>query len=227
MDYKETKTKITKFLSGKGFYFVLAGCLVATGIAAWTAYAGLSEQTQKTPNNNSGYVAESEDTPSTEEVQTETESEPYSSEETESEEEFLENVVATNFVYPFSSNVVKKFSDSELTYSATFGDLRLHTGLDLAAEVGQTVGACGNGIVTAINHDKLLGTYVEIDHGNGVIARYCGLNESVLVEMDEVVSAGVALGYVASVPFECEDETHLHLEFFKNKTPVDPQKIIG
>jgi hypothetical protein len=37
---KVSKNKISDFLKGRGFYLVLAFCLIATGVAAWTAWAG-------------------------------------------------------------------------------------------------------------------------------------------------------------------------------------------
>ena len=37
MNRRNPKSKFTKFLTGKGFYMVLAACLVGTGAAAWVA----------------------------------------------------------------------------------------------------------------------------------------------------------------------------------------------
>lgn len=228
MKYKESK--ISKFLSGKGFYFVLAGCLVATGVAAWTAYASFTQpDTAKTPENSS-YIASSKEAES-DPVQTETESkEPYSSSSdvTSSEDAPIisEPVVAEHFVYPLSGTVTKEYSESEPVYSKTFGDMRVHTGLDIKAERGTAVNACGNGIVVAVIEDDMLGKYVEVDHGNGIVARYCGLSENVSVKEGNIVSAGTKLGLLDGSPCESEDESHLHLEFYKDEFPVNPKVII-
>jgi murein DD-endopeptidase MepM/ murein hydrolase activator NlpD len=226
MKYKETK--ISKFLNGKGFYLVLAGCLIATGIAAWTALAGVSGPgTAETPNSSMNQS--STPAPEIDQVQQNTSDQPYDDEEKSSENKETivdEPVVAENFIYPLSGSTLKAYSDDELIFSKTFGDMRLHIGLDIEGEKGQAVKACGNGIVTKIATDTFLGKYVEVDHGNGIVARYCGLAENLSVTEGNIVSAGTKLGLLADVPCECEDETHLHLEFYKDEYPVDPVAII-
>lgn len=222
---KITKDKISDFLKGRGFYLVLAFCLVATGVAAWTAWAGSAtpDTAEKTPIS-SDITSSAEDT---EQVQQENESEPYSSEESSEEEQIvLPDVVAENFVYPLNGNVLKSFSVDELQFSATFGDLRLHTALDIECEPGSTVSACGNGTVVAIIDDPMLGRYVEIDHGNNIVARYCGLSENLSVKEGNIVSAGTKLGLIGTIPSECADKTHLHLEFYQDEIPVNPEAII-
>lgn len=223
---KITTDRISNFLKGRGFYMVLAFCLVAIGVAAWTAWAGAnSPDTAEVPDSSD--ISSSEE--HTDKVQQEIESEPYSS-ETESapqnEVVYTESIVAENFVYPVGGNMLKAFSDEELVYSKTFGDLRLHIGLDLECEKGSAVGACGNGVVVAVINDPMLGKYVEIDHGNGIVARYCGLADKVSVKEGNIVSAGTKLGLIGEVPNECADDTHLHLEFYKDEIPVNPKVII-
>ena len=225
---KISKNKISNFFKGRGFYLVLAFCLVATGVAAWTAWAGsrTPDVAEKPPISSN--ISSLPDT-TEQEVQQGVDSEPYSSEETSSDEEEDipdEPIVANNFVYPLSGTVVKGFSHDELTYSATFGDLRLHLGLDIECEPGSTVSACGNGVVVAIIDDTMLGKYVEIDHGNGIVARYCGMSDTLSVKEGNVVSAGSKLGLIGEIPSECADECHLHLEFYKDEIPVSPEVII-
>lgn len=224
---KITKDKISDFFKGRGFYLVLAFCLIATGVAAWTAWAGgRTPDTADNPPTSSSAPSLPDDT--TDKVQQEVESEPYSSEDASSEEEALPPppVVAENFIYPLSGAVLKPFSSNELTYSETFGDLRLHTALDIECEPGTSVNSCGNGIVVAIIDDPLLGKYVEIDHGNEIVARYCGLSDNLSVSEGNIVSAGTKLGLIGDIPSECEDECHLHLEFYKSEMPINPVVII-
>ena len=224
---KITKTKISDFFKGRGFYLVLAFCLVATGVAAWTAWASSNTpDTAEKPPVSSNISSLPDDTDK--EVQQGVDSEPYSSEDSSSEEEELPPapVVAENFVYPLSGSVMKSFSHDELVYSATFGDLRLHLGLDIECEPGSTVSACGNGTVMAITEDAMLGLCVDIDHGNGIIARYCGLADNLSVKEGNIVSAGTKLGLIGEIPSECADECHLHLEFYKDEIPVSPEVII-
>ncbi len=223
MDFKETKTKIQDFLGGKGFYLVLAACLVATGVAAAAAYAGVNDELGKTKENGSSLI-ESSGNNSSSQVQLDTK-EPYTP-PADTESSDTESIVADSFVYPFSGNILKGFSDTNLVYSETFGDMRVHTGVDLAADLGLTVGACGNGVVQDILNDPLWGFVVRVDHGNGIIAAYCGLGEDLLVSVGDIVSAGSPLGYLSTIPCECKDAAHLHLEFYKDGKAVNPENVI-
>ncbi len=227
MKFKENK--ILNFLKGKSFYAVLAGCLVATGVAAWTAYDGFSAP--ETPDNNSSSDnISSLSTPSSDTVSKEETDQPYFEfeEELPIEEDSpkTEDITAVNFIYPVSGNVIKGFSDNDLVFSETFGDMRVHQGTDISAKRGCAVNSCGNGVVVATVNDPILGNYVEIDHGNGIVARYCGLAENFSVKEGNIVSAGTKLGLLDTIPCEKLDEIHLHLEFYKDEIPVDPCVII-
>ncbi len=224
LDYK--KTRIGRFFLGKGFYGVLALCLAAVGAAAWSAIDPISEpETAKKPNG-SQYIASSEGDSSDTEVKAETESEiPYSSEQSSSDTPSAP-IVATSFTSPLGGGIIKPYSENELIYSATFSDMRTHLGLDIEGAEEDDVRACGNGYVSAVIDDPLLGKYVEIDHGKGVVARYCGLG-TVYVEEGETVTATTCIGLLGIVPEEGEDATHLHLEFYYDEYPVDPMQYIG
>lgn len=223
MEYKENK--FTKFLSGKGFYLVLAGCLIATGIAAWTAYIGISSSRQSAslPDGTSSSLSSSEI--SSDRVQAKPEeSEPYTSSSTESLT--TPPTVAEHFVYPLSGSLIKGFSGEKAVYSNTFSDMRVHSGLDISGEAGQAVGACGNGRVTEVFYDELWGHCVEVDHGNNVIARYYGLHENISVSQGDIVSAGTKLGLLSEIPSESADGIHLHLEIYRNDIAENPESII-
>ena len=228
---KEKNSVIGKLFSGKGFYMVLAGCLIAVGVAAWSATAAINDfkkpQSSNEPNNS--YIS-SDIVSSEEPVQNEVIDEPYSEPEsvTESASEPTDaKPVAKYFVMPISGSVEKDYDNKTLQYSATFGDLRLHLGIDIVAASGTSVVACGDGTVTNIFTDLSLGTIVEIDHGNGIVARYCGLNEDILVNIDDTVTASQKIGSLGIVPGESADSAHLHFEFLKNGKHVSPLKTMG
>lgn len=222
---KFTETKFAKFLSGKGFYLVLAGCFVALGVAAYTAYDSMAPDTAS--SEESSYIEES--TPPSSEVEAEPEEIPYEP-EISSQEQSIDTSepypVANSFIYPLSGNIIKGFSSEELVFSNTMGDMRLHIGLDIAAAAGSEVVSCGNGVVKTVGKDDLLGVFIEIDHGNGRTARYCGLADALSVLEGDTVTTGSPIGIVAEVPSECMDESHLHLEFFENGKPIDPVSIM-
>ena len=105
--------------------------------------------------------------------------------------------------------------------------MRTHQALDIKAEPNEAVVSAGKGIVTDIATDSELGVVVEIDHGNGIIAYYCGLTEELAVTKGEAVDKNTLLGLVGEIPGECEDGSHIHLEVYKNGKPIDPKSLIS
>ena len=224
LDYK--KTRLGRFFLGKGFYGVLALCLAAVGAAAWSAFDRAAEPEITKKPDSSQYIASSGNSSSDTKVGADTDSKiPYSSKDVSSSTPSAP-VVATSFTSPMGGGIIKPYSENELIYSATFSDMRTHLGLDIEGTEEDDVRACGNGYVSAIIDDPLLGKYVEIDHGKGVVARYCGLG-TVYVEEGESVTASTCIGLLGAVPGECQDATHLHLEFYFDEYPVDPMQYIG
>lgn len=237
---KYEKKKTTSIFQGKSFYLVIALCLIAIGAASWMAYDRIQNETYPSPNSsiNEGTSSLSpvpvpptveENDPPTDKVDAEKPDVPYesSSDGISSEEESAPkpSATATNFILPIMGNIAKEFSADTLVYSNTYKDMRLHGGIDIAAEENAVIKACGSGVVVAIIEDIKLGKYIEIDHGNNVTARYCGL-DAVYVKEGDTVDAVTKLGTLGTVTEECLDDSHLHLEFYKDSKPVDPLSII-
>ncbi len=228
MDYN--KSKSNRIFEGKGFYLIIALCLIAIGVAAWMALSKLDETPEpdlpKTMDNTSSIESvpdtSSENGPPTDNVGNDA-SEPYDPPAESNPEP--EPPMANVFAMPINGNVSKHFSESALIYSNTYKDMRVHLGIDIIGKANDPVRSCGNGVVVAIIEDAKLGKYVEIDHGNGIVARYCGLGE-IYVEEGDIVDATVKLGTILDVPEETVDAIHLHLEFYENEKPVDPLSII-
>ena len=114
----------------------------------------------------------------------------------------------------------KVFSADAPLYSETMRDWRLHTGVDYAGRDAQTVKAAARGTITAVENDPLWGEIIVIDHGVGVISRYCGVTATVRVGHE--VDAGDAIGTLSGVPCESEQSTHLHFEMTVDGQPIDP-----
>lgn len=111
-------------------------------------------------------------------------------------------------------------------WSETFGDWRWHTGIDLRTPAGTPVKAAAAGQVTAVDEDPLDGLTVVIDHGNGLVTRYGGLQDP-LVTKGARVTAGQLVGEVgAPGPAEAEMGPHLHFEVLDGGEPVDPMTFI-
>ena len=126
------------------------------------------------------------------------------------------------WVRPVDGAVSKNFSGGDPIYSETMQDWRAHDGVDLEAAVGEAVRAMADGEVLRCYEDPLLGHTVEIAHGGGVTARYCGLGETFLVREGDAVAAGQEIGSVYQVPCECAERSHLHLELERNGSLFDP-----
>ena len=109
--------------------------------------------------------------------------------------------------------------------SKTMNDWRVHNGVDFSAKAGDAVKAVQSGAVLAIYNSSLWGTIVEVDHGAGVVARYCGLAEKLTVSANDVIEAGQIIGYVGNIPVEAADGTHLHFEITKDGAIADPLSL--
>jgi murein DD-endopeptidase MepM/ murein hydrolase activator NlpD len=128
------------------------------------------------------------------------------------------------FISPVEGKVLFDYSNGELVKNEQTNDWRTHNGTDYAAKSGSDVFAINNGIVTAVYTDSLWGTVVEIDHGNRVTAKYCGL-EKVSVKKDETVLSGSKIGSVGVIPIE-SSSSHIHLEMRSGGVLINPVDVI-
>jgi murein DD-endopeptidase MepM/ murein hydrolase activator NlpD len=103
-----------------------------------------------------------------------------------------------------------------------------HDGVDIALPIGTDVVASASGTVILASQSSLVagfGTYLEIDHGNGIITRYAHLGE-LKVRYGQKVIKGQAIGVVGSSGGSIAP--HLHYEVIKNGKNVNPvYYIIG
>ena len=132
-----------------------------------------------------------------------------------------------NFVFPLSNNILKDYSDGVAVKSKTLGDWRVHNGIDFAGKQNDRVKAIRSGSVTAVYKDSLWGTVVEIDHGDGIVAKYCGLKEGSTPFAGDTVEQGGTIGTLSRIPCEIEDDIHLHFEISLGGKIVDPLSAMG
>lgn len=234
----------------RGFYIALGACLIAVGIAAWATFDSVSKITGSYGDelvSESSQSVEEDALPkdSEEPSQTETESlaeqEPSSDEEQEtaaepeepvdSEEEPVQQTVLTidqiDFQPPLKNEITvsKAFSGEELVYSETMKDYRVHNGVDLKANRGDTVQAMADGEVTSVYQDELWGNVIEITHGEAVVS-YCGLGDTALVQAGDTVKAGQDIGSITETPCENIETPHLHLMVQVNGAWIDPMTLL-
>jgi murein DD-endopeptidase MepM/ murein hydrolase activator NlpD len=233
MKYLKHKTK--KFLEGRGFYIVLAACIAAVCVAAWSAAATISsveeDITSSSDYNQQAEVSSQKPPVSSMEevlqnVSDVSDTRPPASSEQKTSSENVSSKTAVTFTMPINGNVGKSFSDSALQYSKTYGDMRLHLGVDLQAKEGTEVKAAAGGTVTEVRDDALWGKTVVIDHGFGITVHYCGL-KNVTTQKGEKLASGTKIGEVGIVPCECEDKPHVHIAVVKNGKYISPLELLA
>lgn len=129
-------------------------------------------------------------------------------------------------VYPVGKVILKDYSGENPVFSKTFGDWRVHSGIDFAADKGATVKAMAGGVVKEIYEDDMLGTTVVIEHNGGFEAYYSGLGKTTMVKEGDSVDAGDVIGSVNDVPAEQVEESHLHLETKIGGATVNPLELL-
>lgn len=132
-----------------------------------------------------------------------------------------------NFALPMGSDIIKDFSNGEMVQSKTMGDWRVHNGVDFGGSAGNEVVAVGDGKIVTVYDDSFWGTVVEIDHGNGMTARYCGLKSGSCLPEGSEVKKYDKIGSLGHIPIEISDEDHLHLEILIDGEHVDPLKALN
>ena len=236
--------KLGDFISGKGFYLVVLICVAAIALSGYYLVRGLQEETldqpvsgsaaiydQPTVNPGPRVTAPPSATPSAQPsalpsakpeptAQPSEESDPVLTAPPTAEP----TPAALVFTWPVNGTIIADYSVETLTYSETMGDWRTHDGLDLAVTLGTKVIATANGTVSAVFQDDLMGTVVEIDHGNGLVSQYASLAEVPTVKVGDAVQTGTVIGSVgATANLESGLSPHLHFAMYQNGSPMDPR----
>lgn len=117
----------------------------------------------------------------------------------------------------FTDNVENLF-----VFNNTLGRWESHRAVDLVAPTGTAVSSMKSGTVVKVGYSYGLGNYVEIDHGEGVVATYASLDNVTVTQGQEVVG-GDKIGETSETAnYEFKDGAHLHLSVTVNGELVDP-----
>lgn len=248
MKYNERIHREKKKLSAS-FYIVVASCLLIIGGASWFAVANYErnattssnfQKSESYDNNINSYTENTTSTPITE-TPTESVAEPLQNVEkpTESKAPTPESAVSSKpqsvtsskseskpttpkfqYTMPVEGDILKFPSETQLQYSKTYNDMRLHKGIDIACKKGTPVNACADGTILSIEESQTLGTTVTIDHGAGVAVKYSAI-EKPKFSVGDSVKMGDVIGNASTVPSECKDKSHIHIEILRNGKYVD------
>ena len=235
MKYYNT-SGFTKAVTSTGFITVVACALIAIGAigrfalsrskAVTETPSDNSSLTPSYPDANSSYNSKA-DTPDYDnepaaDVNDEVSNVPYTETETTSDAQ----PEAPAFILPITGNISKGYSDSALQYSATYGDMRLHTGVDILCEIGSNIKSAGSGTVKSVTEDANYGKVITIEHSGGITVKYCGMG-SINIKENDKVAAGDIIGTSGEIPCECADKPHIHIEVYSNGNPASPLEALG
>ena len=207
------------------FYIVIALCLVLIGVAAWFAFTRIDNNNMQRDASSIESKVESKTDEYKDDFESYIESEPSKPQDNMPNNEIQQNNTPMDqtasaetekvkaYTMPVNGEILKDFSSTALQYSATYNDMRIHAGVDIACSEGTIVSAAADGIVKEIENSAEYGKTVTIDHGDGLIIKYAGL-KNITAEKDTAVKMGDNIGAVSTVPCECSDQSHLHIETF-------------
>ena len=148
----------------------------------------------------------------------------------EPEEKAIEVLsVPTIYIKPVSGYISRKHNPDIPEYSLAMNDYRTHLGIDIDSEVGLTVKAAADGVVSEIYNDPLMGNTIVIDHNGNIQTIYMNLQESLPknITVGAVLKAGDIIGGVGETALiETFDVPHLHFEMKKDGNYIDPLDYI-
>ncbi|MEG0978713.1 MAG: M23 family metallopeptidase [Oscillospiraceae bacterium] len=225
--------KKKSLLASKGFYIALSLCVIAAGVTVFSI-VGSPKLAEKKPS--AAVTTEDNDNPAgakatgvedkrqktTAPTTTQAPTVP-----TTAPDPFSENIpYKSEYLLPISTSISKDFSNGEIVFSKTTNDWRTHGGIDFSAALGSSVKSINSGAVLKVYDDSLWGKVVEINHGNGLVAKYCGL-ASVDVKPGQTLCKGDVIGKLGEVPIEKAEVAHLHFETTIDGKLADPLAVMG
>ena len=228
-------------LGGKGFYIVLFLCAAVIGVSAWILLAdqGTNVEDRETADMvevdmteevmtilPAGQVTNGEDTVAVEdsdEASDEAAKESAQTDVSANETQAVFSEAVTSYIWPVQGDIQTPYSIQTLLYDSTMADWRTHDGIDISSTLGTPVMATAAGTVVSVTNNDLLGTMVEIDHGNGTHSVYANLAADPTVVPGDVVTMGQVIGSVGGTALgETNQVSHLHFAMKRDGLSADP-----
>lgn len=232
--------------SDRGFYIILAICLVVIAISSYVLFAAPKKQEKQI--DQTLYLPSGTDTVQTpvavpnvdipaepvkptvqpEEPDKKAEEKPADKAPEPKKKETVAEPPAPIWVKPLDGAVLKPFSGDNLVKDETMGDWRVHTGTDYAADSGTRVYAVSDGTVEHAGVDPLYGGVVVLQLKDGKQAVYQCLADKLKVNAGDTVRAGDVIGTVGTIGHaESAQQSHLHIELYKGGKAIDPESVFG
>lgn len=222
--------KVKQFFKKEGFYVILFVCLCAVAtVAAVTAGRNNSKNSEE--DNVALEQTEKEVVTQPEKpenaLQVQENLEPVPTVQNDDDTAAVSSQTEVSFKNPVEGTLGRAYSEDPV-YWATTNSYKNHLAMDVKAAEGTAVVAVSDGIVKKVDVNTE-GTYVEIDHQNGLTTVYGNLQEQVLVKVGDKVTAGQEIGAVGKTTNLAYEEygDYLHFQVFQDGKEVDPAKYVS
>jgi murein DD-endopeptidase MepM/ murein hydrolase activator NlpD len=216
------------FFKQKGFYIVLAICIIAV---AAILFATLQSAPGETPNTQENAQAEDvqnvEDQTLTEALRPSASVSPgVSASPGATASEVPRNMQKAQIVIakPMDGDIAAVFCIDNLVYNKTLNIWQTHNGIDIVPKDNAEVKAALAGEVSQVLEDPGMGNMVVIKHSGNLVTKYAGLAE-VRVKAGDKVQKGGVIGTCGTPPFEAHMGTHIHFEVWDGNTAIDPATV--
>ncbi len=125
------------------------------------------------------------------------------------------------------AEILNSYTGKKLVKSKTMGDWRIHSGIDIKKDIGESVYAIDKGVVEKIYDDDLFGTTVVISHSGGFSTKYSNLDKNIGIKEGKEIKKGQEIGKIGSSALgEKNEAPHLHFELLKDGEQVNPKDYI-
>lgn len=136
----------------------------------------------------------------------------------------LQNKSKLNYI---GTEVLRQYSEDIPSYSKTLDVWEIHKGLDIAAKDGEQIKSILDGKVEAVYSDEKYGTSIELSYADNLTVIYSGIKENVSLSKGDTIKEGECIGYVGNTTsVENEEETHVHIEAYKNDKAINPLSLL-
>jgi hypothetical protein len=99
------------------------------------------------------------------------------------------------------------------------GEMKMHNGLDIAADEGTEIIAPANGLVIEVNEDNEYGKWIKIQHGNEYVTLYAHLSAS-KVKVGDNIRTNDLIGNVGNTGLSTRSHLHYEIRKYPDDKPV-------
>jgi murein DD-endopeptidase MepM/ murein hydrolase activator NlpD len=124
-----------------------------------------------------------------------------------------------SFIMPVEGEITSEYGER---IHPVFKTVRMHTGIDIDAEIGTPIKSSSAGTVVKVGEDETYGKYVIVRSGKyDVIYAHC---RKIIVEERQKVQQGEIIGEVGDTGIT--SGPHLHFEIQEDGRPVSPMEML-